>query len=89
MTRGEHLEPHEHIVACLARGEFRLSLHALDRANERIVTEADIIQVGKTARHCVLQPERETWRVVGRDLDGMRLTVICALEEGVLVVTVF
>jgi hypothetical protein len=86
---GGLVEPHKIILSCLARGEFRLSLHALDRADERIVTEGDIVQVGKTARRCVFQPDRGTWRVDGKDLDGERLTVICTLEDGVLVVTVF
>lgn len=77
------------LLARLATGEFRLSVHALIRSDERLVSERDIRACGRTARRVAWQPEPETWKVVGKDEHGDQLTVICAVRSGVLVVTVY
>lgn len=79
----------EEIKGRLKNGNFRLSLHALERMSERVVVYEDIRSVGRTARRCFFQPEKDTWRTEGTDLDGERLVVICTFEADVLVVTVF
>ena len=73
----------------LCEGRFRLSVHAGERGSERLATENDIIQCGKTAKKIKFQPEKNTWRVTGKDCDGETLNVICAIHEMLLIVTVF
>jgi hypothetical protein len=70
-------------------GRFRFAIHAVRRMKQRSVTKADILACGRTAGSCDYQPERGTYRVEGEDLDGELLIVICGLEDGVVVVTVF
>lgn len=79
----------EELKKRLREGDFRLTLHAIEQMEHRFVLEDDIKSVGRTARRCLFQPEKDTWRVEGKDLDGERLVVVCALEQNVLIVTVF
>jgi len=37
----------------------------------------------------VYQPQHGTWRIVGKDLDGEILTIICGVDDGVVIVTIF
>ena len=73
----------------LFAGKFRLSFHASERGDERIVSEGDIRQCGRTAKSIRFQDDRGTWRVIGSDSDGEVLNVICAVHEHLLIVTVF
>jgi hypothetical protein len=73
----------------LSEGNFRLSVHAASRIEERYVFEADIKSCGRTAKKVEFQPADDTWKVVGKDLDGFKLTVICSVRSGMLIVTVY
>ncbi len=73
----------------LASGDFRLSIHALARAGQRFITEGDIRACGRTATKVTFQPTRENWKVVGKNIDALKLTVICDVHDKVIVVTVF
>jgi len=73
----------------IARGDFLVTIHAFHRQQERAISEGDIKACGKTARHISWQSEQETWRLDGKDTDGSPLTVIAALEDDLLIVTVF
>ena len=77
------------IKTSLSQGKFRLSIHAAERLEERFVTLADIKHCGKTAKTIVFQEDKETWKVIGKDLGGKKFTVICDLDEEIVVVTVF
>ena len=72
----------------LASGQFRTTLHARRRMAERMVSEMDIVEVGRTAESIEAQ-ENGKYRLSGRDLDGDRLEVVCAYIGETLVVTVF
>jgi hypothetical protein len=73
----------------LSNGNFRLSLHAGIRLGQRFITESDIIACGRTSKSIVFQEDRQNWKVVGTDLDGMKLTVVCDIRDGLIIVTVF
>lgn len=73
----------------LARGEFRITSHAVTRMNERYITEADIKSCGRTAKRLTFQEDNDSWKVVGKDLDGYKITVICAVRGHMLIVTVY
>ena len=77
------------IKARLSAGQFRLSIHAVERAEQRVVTERDIRRCGMTAEIVKYQADKGTWRIEGYDCDGENLTVICAVHEMLLVITVF
>lgn len=71
-----------------AAGRFRLTRHARKRCEERGATFDDVGHALTNARTCSAgEPDR--WRVEGPDLDGDSLTVVVAIEAGVVVVTLF
>jgi len=78
------------IVEALARNDFILTFHAeQERMPQRNVRRADIVECGRTAKKCALDPTRGTYKVLGHDLDGEDLTVIVGIDNGVVVVTVY
>ena len=77
------------IVEALKSGEFILTLHAARHMNQRAVTEADLRACGRTATSCIYQAKQGTWRIEGEDLDGEILTVVCGMDEIVVIVTIF
>ena len=78
------------IITALETGNFLLSVHAVRRMRQRSVTKADIEACGRTATACICQPERGTYRVDGKDLDGEPLTVVCGIDdEEIIIVTLF
>ena len=79
----------EVLLEALKSGRFHLSVHAAERMADRSITQADIQACGRTAASCLYEPRKRTFRVDGLDLDGQPLTIICAAEGTVVVVTVF
>ncbi len=74
----------------LARaGRVSYVRHAIERMDERRVTRKDVEHVLANATRCAWQPRKETWKVSGVDLSGDELVVAVAIEDGLLVVTVF
>ena len=72
-----------------AAGRIAYSRHADARMQERGVSRHDCRRALATATRAASQAN-ETWRVTGgRDVDGDDLTVVVAIEGGVLVVTVY
>jgi hypothetical protein len=62
--------------------------HAFDRMDERGATVGDVLFALRTARSCKLQGNGR-WKVGSADPEGEEMTIICALGDGVLVVTLF
>lgn len=54
---------------------------------QRNVTFRDVRLALTSARAC--EASGATWKVTGPDVDGEDLTVVVAIEAGVIVVTVF
>lgn len=74
----------------LINGEFRYSIHCDRTADDRIITDEDIRNVGRTTHTAKLQANG-SYKFVGFDEQDMELTVICRLsnQTGVLIITVF
>lgn len=70
------------------RGVFRISGHARTRMEERGVRYADLRFGLSNATRCVPQ-DRDRFRVASTDLDGDALDVVVAIEDHVVVVTLF
>lgn len=70
-----------------AAGRFVLASHARQRMGERNVTFRDVRQALTNAHMCSAEGAR--WRVEGLDWDGDELVLICVIEDGLIVVTVF
>jgi hypothetical protein len=69
---------------------FRLSRHALVRMAERTVKRADVRHALLTAKVASWQTDCGCWRVSGgHDLDGDDLVVIAAIEDDLVIITVF
>lgn len=71
-----------------AAGRIVLTRHALQRMAQRGVRRGDVRCALEQATSCTANPGGN-WRVEGPDLDGDALTLIVAIEDGVIVVTVF
>lgn len=78
------------VVAALAQNDFILTFHAQRvRMPERNVRRADIVECGKTAKECLYDSKRDTYKVRGNDLDGDELTVVAGIDGEVVVITVY
>jgi hypothetical protein len=77
------------IINALQSGEFLLSLHAARRMRQRSITKADIQACGQTAKSYIYQPHKDTYRILGEDIDGESLTVVCAVDRFIVIVTLF
>ena len=64
-----------------------LTVHARQRMRERRATFADVQHALSAAERCEPAEEPERWRVTSADLDGDALTLVVAVEDGVVVVT--
>jgi hypothetical protein len=73
------------VRADLESGNFRLSLHARQRMNERNVTVQDI---KICAEDGVITVDGNEFKLVGLDMHNEDLTIICAYQDGTLIVTV-
>ena len=71
-----------------AANRVRFSRHAWQRMDERGATEVDVLHALKTAASCVAQANGR-WKVPSKDREGDDLVAVVAIEDGVLVVTLF
>jgi pentatricopeptide repeat protein len=86
VTPGEALD----VIRGLARaGRVSYVRHAIERMDERGVTRNDVDNALMKASSAVWQPRKETWKTFGADLAGDDLVVAVAIDDGLLVVTVF
>jgi pentatricopeptide repeat protein len=69
-------------------GRIEVTSHALRRMRERGVLWGDLRHALADATACNSEPG-DRWRVKGTDLEGDVLTVVVALENRVVVVTLF
>jgi hypothetical protein len=65
-----------------------LSGHAKTRCYERGITFREVVDALADARSCAAEPKAR-WRVDGTDRDGDALVLVVAIEDGLLVVTVY
>jgi hypothetical protein len=65
-----------------------VSWHARERMRDRSVTEADLRHALVNAQWCSLQ-KNGNWRVESSDLDGQNLSLVVAIDDGVVVVKLF
>jgi hypothetical protein len=86
MTSAEALR---HIRGYAAAGRVRFSRHAYQRMDERGANQRDVISALANAVRCARASNPGCWKAVGPDLDGDELSVVVALEDGLLVVTLF
>jgi hypothetical protein len=76
------------IQAAGRTGGFWIEGHARQRMAQRGARVADIQHGLSVARSCKLQ-DNGRWKVPTEDLDGDDLTLIVALDNGVVIVTLF
>lgn len=78
-------------IQWLARlGRIAITSHAYRRMDERGAADLDVHRALRTATAAIRQVHRGNWRVEGGvDQHGDDLTLICDLEDDVVVVTVF
>ena len=71
-----------------ASGRISLTTHARTRMVQRNVKPGDVRSALVSAVACKTQLDR-TFKVVGPDMDGDALSLVVAIEDGILVVTLF
>ena len=70
-----------------AAGRLGFTAHAEQRMDTRNVTRGDVRRAIASAT-AARSTESDAWRLDGADLDGDLLSVVCALRDGAVVVTV-
>ena len=75
------------ILEALASGNYRVTLHAKRRMSERSISHEDVRCCAQNG-FASSQPDNKI-RVVGLDLDNMRLVIICVFEIDVLIISAF
>lgn len=81
------MQESQYILDCLSSGRYSVTLHAKQRMAQRGVSHTDIMSCGSNG--VLVSQQEEKFKVVGNDLDGDELTLICVLEGNVLIITVF
>ena len=84
MTEAEALRE---IQGFFAANRYEISTHAVLRMRQRGAQESDVRHAIAHATAC--RKDAARWRVDGPDVDGDELTMICVLESGVVIVTIF
>jgi hypothetical protein len=77
------------LLSRLIAGDFRFTTHALLRMEQRFVSVTGIRSCARRWRSVLYQPVNDTWKVSGLDNFGEKLVVICTVQDGVLIVTVY
>lgn len=77
------------IAGLAAANRIRFVTHARERMSQRRITYQDIRNALVNATTCVAASEAGRWVVAGLDLDGEETKVVCAIENGVVVITVY
>ncbi|MGE0633686.1 MAG: DUF4258 domain-containing protein [Pseudobdellovibrionaceae bacterium] len=83
------MDSFQHFLDQVGRGEYQLTLHGKQRMSERRISHKDIRHC---AQHGLLFIQRDQKiRIVGPDLDGETLSLICIDEADskILIITVF
>jgi hypothetical protein len=77
------------VRACAEARRVVFSAHADERISQRVGRggRVHVLAALRSARTC--EPSESRWRLVGSDLDGDDLTVVVAIQDWVVVVTVF
>lgn len=70
----------------IASGYYLLTRHARERMADRNVTHLDIRYC---ARQGIIGLKEDKYIVVGKDIDGELLKIICVYEDDVLIITVY
>lgn len=83
------------VKACLDRGAYRFSQHAIDRKNERFVSLPDVLEVLYKGYH---EKRKDTWdatfeswnyAIQGRTIDQIPCRIIVSFEDdGLLIITI-
>ncbi len=74
----------------LVDGNYRYLIHCDKIAEDRIVTDEDIRNIGKTVKFAKLQANG-AYKLVGLDKQDLELTVVCkfSIKLNLLIITVY
>jgi Domain of unknown function (DUF4258) len=70
-------------------GRIIITTHARRRMNQRGATYQDVRHALMMATGCDTGNEPETWKVTSADLDGDAMTLVVALDDGAIVITLY
>jgi hypothetical protein len=76
------------IRSSLVSGQYRVTFHARQRMGERMISDTDINHCAFVASEIRIQGNGK-FKVVGTDLDGEELIIICAWDGETIIITLF
>ena len=82
------------IIEHLQEGSYIVSMHALERQNQRLVDLKSVLYVLKNGTHekdkDLFDVKRQMWKyaIRGKTLDGINLRIIVAFEKEMVIITV-
>lgn len=77
------------LIDQIKKENFIITIHARERMNERFVTVDDIVSAANTASEVIFQSEKETYLLKGNSCWGEELSIVAAIENEIVIVTVF
>ena len=81
------MEQLKEILRRLSLGDYQATLHAKLRMSERGISDSDIKCCGDNG-NAFLQEDGKI-KIIGKDIDGDFLTIICVEEDNILIITVY
>lgn len=82
------IEQKEQVLNLIISGHYILTHHAYQRMQERSITGSDIRECARTTKKIELQ-DGDKFKIQGLDLTDVETTIICALKDNVVIITVF
>lgn len=76
------------ILEIISGGDFVLTHHAYERMQERSITREDIKTCAKTAKEFKTQADGK-FLIMGFDLCDEETSIVCALKDNVVIITVY
>lgn len=81
-------EQSQQVLEFIISGHYILTHHAYLRMQERAITDGDIRECARTAKKIEPQ-DGGKFRIQGLDLSEEETTIVCALSNNVVIITVF
>ena len=77
------------ILKQIKEEKYVLTAHARIRMNERLLTDADIINVAKTTTSITKQENNDTFLLDGSSTWGESISLSVAVRKDIIIVTIF
>lgn len=79
----------KHILKQIKEEKYVLTAHTRIRMNQRLLADADIINLAETTTSIVRQESNDAYLLNGKSTWGEKLSLSVAVRENIIIVTIF